>query len=61
MISPEIGRVWFQVAVFIIVASGILALVTQPDTAEHVISIASLFVGILFIVVLVILIRRSQH
>ena len=46
MISPEIGRVWFQVAVFIIVASGVLALVTQPDTAEHVISIASLFGGV---------------
>ena len=38
MISPEIGRVWFQVAVFIIVASGALALVTQAGTAEHVIS-----------------------
>jgi hypothetical protein len=61
MISPEIGRVWFQVAVFIIVASGVLALVTQTGTAEHVISIASLFVGILFVVVLVILIRRSQR
>lgn len=61
MISPEIGRVWFQVAVFIIVASGVLALVTQAGTAEHVISIASLIVGILFVVVLVILIRRSQH
>ena len=61
MISPEIGRVWFQVAVFIVVASGILALVTQPGTAEQVISIASLFVGILFVVVLVILIRRSQR
>jgi len=53
--------VWFQVAVFMIVASGVLALLTQAGTAEHVISIASLFVGILFIVVLVILIRRSQR
>ncbi|MEO6063227.1 MAG: hypothetical protein ABIQ99_14930 [Thermoflexales bacterium] len=61
MISPEIGRVWFQVAVFIIVASGALAIVTQDGTAEHVISIASLFVGILFVVVLVILIRGSQR
>lgn len=61
MISPEIGRVWFQVAVFIIVASGALTLLTREGTAEHVISIASLFVGILFVVVLVILIRRSQR
>ena len=61
MISPQIGRVWFQVAVFIIVASGGLALVTQAGTAEHVISVLSLIVGILFVVVLAILIRRSQR
>ena len=61
MISPEVGRFWFQVVIVILMASGAMTLATEPGTAEHVISIASLIVGILFVVALVALIRRSQR
>ncbi|MBX7213593.1 MAG: hypothetical protein K1X39_06200 [Thermoflexales bacterium] len=61
MLSPELGRIWFQVAVFILIVSAALAALTPAGSAEHVISIASLFIGILFLIVLVIVIRRSSH
>lgn len=61
MISPEAGQMWFRIA-FIIVALSVILLFSLPTDSEgFVISVLSLVVGLVFMLVLVILIRRSQR
>jgi nitrogen fixation/metabolism regulation signal transduction histidine kinase len=58
--SPELGRSWFRVAVFLTLVSLFLLLVVSPGTAEFYITIATLLVGLVFIAVIVIVVRRSR-
>jgi predicted Na+-dependent transporter len=59
--SPELGQAWFRVAVFITVVSALLIPFQSRDSAEFVISVASLIVGLIFIGIVVIITRRSIH
>ena len=59
--NPEAGQVWFRVAMFITLVSGALALFTAPGTAEFIISVASLMVGLAFIGVIAFLVRRGSR
>jgi hypothetical protein len=58
--NPEAGRAWFRIAVTITLVSAVLVLVTKSGTAERVVSVITLIIGLLFIGTIVVLIRRDQ-
>ena len=57
--NPNLGLAWFRIAVFITVVSGILAWIEPRNSAEFVVSVASFVVGLLFIGIIIVVIRRS--
>jgi hypothetical protein len=61
VLSPHAGRLWFQIALFMLVASGILALVQERDSAEFVISVMTCVMSAAFLTILLILVRRSNR
>ena len=61
MLSPETGKAWFQVAIFFTVAPGVLIFFQTPGTAEFVITIATFVIGLFFLGVVILFIRRSQR
>ena len=58
--NPELGLAWFRIAIFITAVSAILALIEPRDSAEFVVSVASFVIGLLFIGVIVVVIKRSN-
>jgi hypothetical protein len=58
--NPEAGRAWFRIATMLTVVSAVLVYFTEPGTAERVVSVITLLIGLLFIGVIVILIRRDR-
>lgn len=61
MISPQMARQALQYAAWIILVSLGLLLVLDRGTAEYVITVLSLIIGLLFAATAWLLIRRSQH
>ena len=59
--NPETGRAALQMALFITVVSGGLVLFEPPGTAEYLISLAALAIGLTFLGLVLILIRRAHH
>ncbi len=59
--TPEVGKAWFQIALFIIIVSGILVFATDRTSAEFVISVTSLIIGLLLLAFVVIMVRRSNQ
>ncbi len=59
--SPEALHAWFRIAVFITVVSAVLVFFQRPGTAEYVISVASLVVGLGFIAIIVVLVWRANR
>jgi hypothetical protein len=57
---PDAGRMWFRVAAFLIVASVGLLFVVEPGTAEFVVTVTTLVMGLLFAGILAWLARRSN-
>jgi hypothetical protein len=60
VIDPESGRQWLGVAIFIIVVSIVLMVSLPSGSAEFVVSILSLLVGVILLVGLVIVIRKRR-
>ena len=60
MLSPEAGKLWFRIAVFIALLSLALLPFQKADSAEFVITLLSLGLGVVFIVVLAVLARLSR-
>jgi len=58
--SPDAGRAWFRIAMMITLVSAVLAVLTEPGTAERVVSVVTLIIGLLFIGMIVFLIRRNH-
>ncbi len=58
--NPNLGLAWFRIAIFITVVSGILALIEPRDSDEFIISVASFVVGLIFISIIVVIIKRSS-
>jgi hypothetical protein len=58
--NPELGLAWFRVAIFITAVSAILALIEPRDSAEFIVSVASFVIGLVFILIIVIAIKRSN-
>lgn len=61
MIGPDAGKAWLSVAIFMIVTSILLMFSTTPNSAPFVVSTLSLITGIILLVTLVIVIRKSQR
>lgn len=59
--SPELGQAWFRIAFFITAVSGVLILFQLPGSAEFVISVTSFVIGLIFLAVVAIVVRRSQR
>ena len=59
--NPELGQAWFRVAIFVTLVSAILILFEPRDSAEFVISVASFAVGLVFIAIVALVIRRSNR
>jgi hypothetical protein len=58
--NPEAGQAWFRIAVMLTVTSAVLAFLTRPDSAERVVSVITLVIGLVFIGVIAVLVRRSR-
>lgn len=61
MISPQLGQAAFRIIVFLIVTSLILLPFVKPGSAEFVVTIITLVLGICFGVVLFALVRRQSR
>ncbi len=59
--SAEAGKAWFQVAVFITLVSAVLLFFEQPGTAEFVITVTTLVVGLVFVGILVYMVRKANQ
>lgn len=57
MLSPEVGRHAFGLAIFIVVVAVGLLATSRPGTPEFAITLFTLLVGLLFVGVLVVCIR----
>lgn len=58
--NPEAGRAWFRIATTIMVVSAVLVFLTEPGTAERVVSELTLLIGLLFIGTILVLVRRNR-
>jgi hypothetical protein len=58
--NPEAGRAWFRIAIMITFVSSALVYFTEPGTAEKVVSVITLLIGLLFIGIIVLLVRLKR-
>ncbi|MEP7357404.1 MAG: hypothetical protein ABI847_09225 [Anaerolineales bacterium] len=58
--SREAGQAWFRIAVLITVVSAVLVFFTEPGSAERVVSILTVLMGLLFIGLIAIFVRRAR-
>ena len=58
--NPEAGQAWFRIAIMITLVSAALVYLTEPGTAERVVSVITLLTGLLFIGIIIVLIRRKR-
>lgn len=59
--NPDFGRAWFRIATTITVVSAVLVFLAEPGTAERVVSVITLLIGLIFIGTIILLIRRDRH
>ncbi len=59
--GPEAGQAWFRIAVTIALVSAVLLFVTERGSAAFVVSGLTLGIGLVFIAVIVVLIRRANR
>ena len=58
--NPEAGQAWFRIATMITLVSVVLVFFTEPGSAERVVSVITLIIGLLFIGIIIVLVRRDQ-
>jgi hypothetical protein len=58
--NPEAGQAWFRIAMMLTLVSALLVYLTEPGTAERVVSVITLLTGLLFIGIIIILVRRKR-
>ncbi|MBN1872725.1 MAG: hypothetical protein JXA33_00720 [Anaerolineae bacterium] len=61
MLSSQLGQVVFKIAFFLILVSVGLLFFVEPGSAEFVVTVLTLFIGIVFAVVVVVLVRRRSQ
>jgi hypothetical protein len=57
MIGPELGRAAFRVAFLMFAVSAVFAFILPPGSAEHVISVITLILGLVFMGLIFVLVR----
>jgi hypothetical protein len=57
VISPELGRVAFRIAFTMFAVSAVFSFTLPPGTAEHVISVVTLVLGLAFMGIIFVLVR----
>jgi hypothetical protein len=57
--NPEAGQAWFRIAMMITLVSAALVYLTEPDTAERIVSMITLLIGLAFIGIIVVLVRHK--
>jgi hypothetical protein len=57
--NPEAGHAWFRIAMMITLVSAALVYLTKAETAERVVSVITLLIGVLFIGIIIVLVRRK--
>jgi len=58
--NPELGQAWFRIALFITLVSAALLIVERPGTAEFVITVAALIIGLVFVGLVVFMVKRGN-
>ena len=58
--NPELGLAWFRIALFFTLVSGVLLFFQTPGTAEFVITVASFIIGLVFVALVAMFVRRSR-
>ncbi|HOV47814.1 MAG TPA: hypothetical protein PLM06_04170 [Anaerolineae bacterium] len=58
--NPQVGQTWFRVAISITLVSLVLLFFQQPGTAEFIVTVLALGVGVIMTVLIIIIIRKSQ-
>jgi len=61
VIDKHIGRAAFRIGFYVALVAGILVLLTERDTAEHVVSLLTLIISFIFLITIVILVRFGSH
>jgi hypothetical protein len=61
MIDSQIGRAAFRLGFYIAFMAAILSWLTEPNTAEHVVSLLTLVMSIIFLIGITILVRLGSH
>lgn len=59
MIPPEMGRAFFRIAFFVTLVSAALLPFLAPDSAEFVVDVLALGIGLVFIAIIVIAVRLT--
>ncbi len=60
MIDPEIGLLGFRIAIFIILVTVGCLFIVQPGSASYYVDLITLFIGLVFLGILIVLIRRRK-
>ena len=58
--SPDLGRAAFRIAFFVTLVSAVLLPFLKPGTAEFVVNVLSLGIGLVFIFVIAIFVRLTR-
>ena len=61
MINPRLGQAAFRIAFYITLASAVLMFVLEPGSAEFVVAGITLSIGLVFIVLITLLVRRFSR
>jgi hypothetical protein len=57
MLSPELGRLGFRIALMMTLASAGLLLAQTPGSAEFVLMMTTLVIGVVFLLLIIVLVR----
>jgi hypothetical protein len=60
-VSPQAGKAWFQIAVFITIVSVGLLFFQKPGTAEFVVTVTTLVLGLLLLALLAIMLKFGSR
>lgn len=58
--APELGRIWFRIALIFILGSGLLLLFQQPGTAEFIVTTCTLGIGIFMALLIILVVKLFQ-
>ena len=61
MLSPELAQAGVRITVFMVMVSGVLICVQRPGTAEFIVTVTMLVINVVFLLLIVTLIKRSQR